>query len=130
MSLRFASLLFALTVGLLAVTAQAVDRVVGTTGAFSTALSAAQPGDRILMTPGVYNGGHFRSGLTQVSILSQDPGNRAIIRGGTNGIQLSDATEVTLQDLIFEQQTGNGLNIDDGGSFASPSTGITLRSRP
>lgn len=107
--------------------ALAVDRIAGTTGALQTALNAAQPGDNIILLPTVFDGGHFRSGLTDVTIRSQDPSNPAIIRGGTNGIQLSDAINVTLQDLVFEQQTGNGINIDDGGSFATPSTGITLR---
>lgn len=113
--------------GLASRDAQAIDRLVGTTGAFETALAAAQPGDSITLIPGVYGGGHFRAGLTEVTIRSQDPANPAIIRGGTNGIQLSDATRVTLEHLIFEQQTGNGLNIDDGGSFATPATDITLR---
>jgi hypothetical protein len=51
----------------------------------------------------------------------------ATITGGTNAIQLSDATRVTMEHLIFQGQTGNGLNIDDGGSFSTPSTDITLR---
>jgi len=107
--------------------ALAVDRIAGTFGALQTALNAAQPGDNILLLPTVIDGGHFRSGLTNVTIRSQDPDNPAIIRGGTNGIQLSDATNVTFENIIFEQQTGNGINIDDGGSFDTPSTGITFR---
>lgn len=128
MSLRLAATLFcSFTVLLPGVTTRAADLVVGDTQQFSDALRDAVAGDRILMSPGVYDGGHFRAGLTSVTILSQNPNNRAIIRGGINGIQLSDATNVTLESLIFEQQTGNGLNIDDGGSFTSPSSGITLR---
>ena len=65
--------------------------------------------------------------LQQVTIRSVDPNNPAIIDGGTNAIQLSDATQVTISDLEFRNQTANGLNIDDGGSFDTPSTGITLR---
>lgn len=110
-----------------ATSVQAVDREVNSTSQFATALAAARPGDNILLRPGVYEGGHFRAGLTGVAIRSVDASNPAIIRGGTNGIQLSDATNVTLEHLIFEQQTGNGLNIDDGGSFDTPSTEITLR---
>lgn len=107
--------------------AKAIDRMVATTQQFSAALAAAQPGDFISLAPGVYDGGHFRAGLTGVTIRSQDSSNAAIIRGGLNGIQLSDAINVTLEHLVFEQQTGNGINIDDGGSFSSPSTDITLR---
>ncbi|MCA9185261.1 MAG: hypothetical protein R3E01_18905 [Pirellulaceae bacterium] len=91
------------------------------------ALQDAVSGDAILLAPGTYGGGLFRSDLSNVLIASEDPGNRAVIQGGTNALQLSDATNVTISDLILEGQTGNGLNIDDGGSFASPSTNVTIR---
>jgi hypothetical protein len=105
----------------------AADRVVSNTGEFRTALRAAADGDRILLKPGVYSGGTYQSGLRGVVIRSQDPANPAIIRGGGSAIQLTDARRVAIEHLIFEQQTGNGLNIDDGGSFTTPSTDITLR---
>ena len=108
-------------------TASAADRVVATTAEFSAALAAAAAGDRILLQPGVYAGGHSRTNLQQVTIRSVDPNNPAIIDGGRNAIQLSDAQQVTISDLEFRNQTANGLNIDDGGSFDTPSTGITLR---
>jgi hypothetical protein len=104
-----------------------VQRVVSTTSQFTSALAAAAPGDEILLQPGTYGGGHYRANLQQVTIRSVDPANPATIDGGSNGIQLSDAVQVTLADLIFRNQTGNGLNIDDGGSFGTPTTGITLR---
>ncbi|TWT37864.1 hypothetical protein KOR34_28300 [Posidoniimonas corsicana] len=107
--------------------AQGLDHQVATTAEFASALAAAQSGDVILLAPGDYAGGHYRSGLSGVTIRSQDPADRARIIGGANGIQLSDATSVVLEDLVFEQQTGNGLNIDDGGSFGTPSTDITIR---
>lgn len=94
---------------------------------FAAALAAAQPGDTIVVAPGIYSGGHSRSGLTGVTIRGADPENRPIFRGGNSAMQLSDVTDVVLQDLIFEHQTGNGLNIDDGGSFSTPSTNLTLR---
>lgn len=106
----------------------ATEFSVSKTAEFSAALAAPGPGDSILMAPGVYAGGHFRAGLTNVTIRAANPaGGEAILQGGVNGLQLSDATNVTLDGLVFEQQTGNGLNIDDGGSFATPSTGITIR---
>ncbi len=95
---------------------------------FRAALNTAMDGDSILLAPGVYTGGLYQEGLTGVTIASLDPNNRAVVRGGVNGIQLTDATRVTIADLVFEQQTGNGVNIDDGDSFSTPSTQITLRS--
>lgn len=100
---------------------------VANSGQFSAALSSAQPGDTIVVAPGLYSGGHFRAGLTGVTIRGADPQDRPIFRGGSSALQLSDAVDVTLESLIFEHQTGNGLNIDDGGSFETPSTNITLR---
>jgi hypothetical protein len=104
-----------------------VDRVVSTTAQFSTALAAAGVGDQIILQPGVYAGGHYRANLQGVVIRSADPANPAIIDGGGNGIQLSDAANVTISDLVFRHQTGNGLNIDDGGTFDTPATSLTLR---
>jgi hypothetical protein len=110
-----------------ALRADALDRIVSTTSQFSAALAAAAPGDRILLQPGVYAGGHFRANLRQVTIRGADPANRAVIDGGANAIQLSDAQQVTIEHLEFRNQSGNGLNIDDGGPDATPSTDITLR---
>jgi hypothetical protein len=107
--------------------ANAADRVVANTSQFSAALAAAAPGDRILLQPGVYAGGHFRANLRQVTIRSVDPDNPAVIDGGNNALQLSDARQVTIEHLEFRNQVGNGLNIDDGGTFATPSTDITVR---
>lgn len=112
---------------LVAAKAIAADRIVGTTAEFAAALSAAMPGDQILLRPGIYGGGHFRANLRQVTIRSLNPQDQAIIDGGSSGIQLSDAREVTIADLTFRNQTDNGLNIDDGGTFNTPTTGITLR---
>jgi hypothetical protein len=107
--------------------AAAVVRVVSTTSQFTAALAAAAAGDEIHLQPGVYGGGHYRANLSQVAIRSVNPANPAIIDGGSNGIQLSDPSNVTIADLEFRNQLDNGLNIDDGGTFATPATNITLR---
>jgi hypothetical protein len=104
-----------------------VERVVASTAQFSTALAAAGPGDQIILQPGVYGGGHYRANLAQVTIRSADPANPAIIDGGSNGIQLSDSSNVTISDLVFRNQVDNGLNIDDGGTFDTPAVNLTLR---
>ena len=103
------------------------DIIVNNETEFANALASASDGDSILLAPGNYNGGFFQANLTGVTIRSQFSNNMATIVGGTNAIQLTDATRVTVADMIFEGQTGNGLNIDDGGSFSTPSTDITIR---
>ena len=37
-------------------------------------------------------------------------------RGGGNGVHLTDPEHVELRGLVFTGQTGNGLNVDDGGT--------------
>ena len=50
-----------------------------------------------------------------------------MFRAGTNGMQLSEAAHLELRDLQFIGATGNGLNIDDGGTFEdNPAVHITL----
>jgi hypothetical protein len=105
----------------------AVEHIVSTTPQFASALATASPGDEIILQPGVYSGGHYRANLRQVVIRSADPNDLAIIDGGSNGIQLSDANDVTISDLVFRNQVDNGLNIDDGGTYETPATNITLR---
>src|SRR5262245_8360684 len=73
----------------------AIQRVVSTTSQLASALSAAGPGDEIVLQPGVYAGGHYRANLQQVTIRSADAANQAIIDGGSNGFQLSDPSNVT-----------------------------------
>ena len=107
--------------------AMGVQHVVSSPSQFSTALAAAAPGDEIILQPGVYSGGNFRAGLRQVTIRSANPDDRAIFDGGGTAIQLSDAQEVTISHIVFRNQESNSLNIDDGGTFATPSSGITLR---
>jgi len=104
-----------------------VQRVVSTTAQFSAALAAAGAGDQIILQPGVYGGGHYRANLQQVTIRGADPANPAIIDGGSNGIQLSDSSNVTISDLVFRNQVGNGLNIDDGGTVDTPAVNLVLR---
>jgi hypothetical protein len=96
------------------------------------AVTQAIPGTRILVAPGDYPGGfHFVKirGETNrpIVIAAADPGNPPVIRGGGNGMQFSDPAFVELRQLTFTGWSGNGLNIDDGGSFDTPAQGVVLR---
>ena len=96
------------------------------------AVAAATPGTRILLAPGTYPGGfHFNSlrGDTNRPIIlaAADPANPPVIQGGANGMQLNDPAFVELHHLVFRGATGNGLNIDDGGTFGTPAHHVVLR---
>jgi hypothetical protein len=95
------------------------------------ACRAARPGTRIRIAPGVYEGGLHAEGLhgadgKPVVLEAADAAKPPSFRGGTNGVHLTDPAHVTLRNLVFEGQTGNGLNLDDGGTFATPAHHVVL----
>jgi hypothetical protein len=99
---------------------------------FREAMASAKPGTRVLLAPGRYPGGFFFQNLRgepglPIVIGAADPQNPPVLEGGANGIQLSDPCWVELEDLVFTGAAGNGLNIDDGGSFESPAHNVVLR---
>jgi hypothetical protein len=88
------------------------------------AAAAAKPGDTIMIQGGTYSGGTSISDLqgtsTAVITIMPAPGDTVIYSGGSNGWHLTDAAYLRIYNIIFEKQTGNGFNIDDGGSYATP----------
>lgn len=88
------------------------------------ATDIAVPGDTILVHEGIYNGGIYVEALQGtpgewIRILPA-PGESVIFNGGSNAWQFTDAAYVHISGFIFEHQTGNGLNFDDGGSYDTP----------
>lgn len=96
------------------------------------AVATAKAGTFIRMQPGQYSGGFFFATVQgaanrPIVIAAADPNNPPVIQGGGNGMQFSDAAFVELHDLVFAGATGNGLNMDDGGSFDTPAHHLVLR---
>lgn len=90
----------------------------------SAAVNAVEPGDTVLIHAGTYPGGLFFGNLqgqpdAWISIRNA-PGETVIFQGGNNAIQLSDPAFLHISGLIFQGQTGNGFNTDDGGSYDTP----------
>ncbi|MDH3648260.1 MAG: right-handed parallel beta-helix repeat-containing protein [Saprospiraceae bacterium] len=107
---------------------------VGLGGDFPT-LSAAESsisaGDTVLILDGIYSSGsQFLEDLTgtpsQPILIMAAHEHAAIFRGGTEAIHLINCSYLELRDLIIEQQTGNGINIDDGGDYATPAHHISI----
>lgn len=102
------------------------------TAEFRAAAGSAKPGTRIELASGTYDGGTHLQGLrgtekAPIVIAAADPAKPPLFQGGANGIQLSDPEHVELRDLAFAGQTGNGLNIDDGGTPETPAHHVVLR---
>ena len=97
------------------------------------ALADAGPGTQIRIAPGTYPAGVFVQGLRgtadrRIVIEGADPAQPPLFEGGTTGWQLSDCDYVTLRHLAVRGQSGNGINIDDGGTYDTPSQHLVLES--
>lgn len=98
-------------------------------------IAAAQkaiPGTTILIAPGEYRGGIHLVNITgtrhsPIVIAAADKTNPPVFVGGGSTIQISDASFLELRDIVIKGASGNGLNIDDGGSPETPTHHITLR---
>ncbi len=95
------------------------------------AAAKAKAGDTILFHSGIYAGGEYIPELkgldaAHIIIRAATPGY-VIIRGGNNAWHLRDAAYLMIEGFIFEQQTENALNIDDGGSYESPAHHLIIR---
>ncbi len=94
------------------------------------AAAIAQPGDTILIYPGIYQGAFFITNLNGRSnlkiVIMGTKKEDVIFKAGSEGLHLSDNNHVKIQDLTFTGQTGNGMNIDDDGSIQTPSKHIIV----
>jgi hypothetical protein len=96
------------------------------------ALAEAVPGTTIRIASGTYRGGLFARGLRgepgkPIVLAAANPGRPPVIEGGNYGLHLSDPAYVELHGLVIAKIRGNGLNIDDGGSYDSPAQHILLK---
>lgn len=90
----------------------------------------AMPGDTILLFDSPITQGQYISDLKGTAenpiVISSGLSENVLFLGSSTGLQFSDIEYITLQNLSFEAQTGNGMNIDDGGDYSSPTHHITI----
>jgi len=96
------------------------------------ALMQAKPGTKILLAPGTYEGGLYLRDIhgspdEPIILAAADPERPPVIHGGGNCIHFANVSYLELHNLIMSGARGNGLNIDDGGTFETPSHHILLR---
>lgn len=123
------ALLFVLLAPALAV---AADVKVTTRDELLRALAEAKPGTRVLLAPGDYEGGLSLKDLhgapgKPIVIAGVDSKNPPVIKGGTECLHLSDVTHLELVNLVLTGARTNGMNLDDGGTFETPSHHVLLR---
>jgi hypothetical protein len=94
------------------------------------AASNAHPGDTILIHNGIYNGAFFIENLkgtakAWIYIRGQNT-SQVIFQGGSEALHFIDPAFVHLSDITITGQTGNGINIDDGGTYTSPANHMII----
>lgn len=114
-----------------ATTVRAEDIAVRTREELLAAAARARPGDRLRLAAGDFAGGVHLVGLRgdverPITIEALDPKRPPRFVGGGSGIHLTDPAHVEVRGLVFERQTGNGLNVDDGGTPDTPAEGLVL----
>lgn len=95
---------------------------------FRTLARAARntkPGTDILLHAGSYSPGTFLYNLegtasAPIRIRGESPEKPAVFTGGSEAFHLIQPRYVVLENLIAEGSTSNGINIDDGGTYATP----------
>lgn len=95
------------------------------------AAQSAAPGTEIRLHPGTHAGDTYLDllrGTTNrpIWIRGESPTNRPLISGGTEGLHLSRARYVMLQNLEVANASANGINCDDGGLYGDPTASAFL----
>lgn len=127
-------LVFSLILLLSSFRAQSKTILIGANKPLKNLVSAAykaNPGDTIRFLRGIYSGGEILKNLkgapeAWITIFA-DSSDRVIIRGGSTAWQFSDPEYIKIEGFTFEEQTANGLNIDDGGDYSTPAHHIIFK---
>lgn len=95
------------------------------------AVADLTPGTTLALKPGVYEGGLDLRGVAgtaeaPVVIRGAEPNHPPVFRKGGTAIHLSDCCYLTLSHIRVEGFPGNGINVDDGGSFETPAHHLVL----
>lgn len=94
--------------------------------ALKAAVAGLKAGTVLKIAPGDYPGGWHVTGVENLTIEALDPQSPPHFKGAANGWQFSKCAGLTLRNVRVSGQSGNGLNLDDGGDLANPVKGITL----
>lgn len=95
------------------------------------AAERAAPGTRIVLLDGEHQTGQFLTRLhgtadAPILITGEEGGEGAFFRGGQEALHLIEPAYVVLRNFTVEQNTSNGINIDDGGDYDTPAHHLIL----
>jgi hypothetical protein len=106
--------------------AQADDIIVRDATALRDSLRDLKSGTTLKIAPGDYPGGQHVVGVDSLTVEALDSKKPPLFKGGASAWHFSRCPNLTVRHLRISGQSGNGLNLDDGGMFDEPVTGITL----
>lgn len=92
----------------------------------SAALRSLKGGATLKIAPGVYPANNYVTGVERLTVEALAPKNPPLFKGGVEGWHFSRCPGLTLRNLCVSGQSGNGLNLDEGGPAEKPATSITL----
>jgi hypothetical protein len=96
-----------------------------------SAARQAKPGDTIRFQGGIYQGGEILKNLKGLPdawiTIFADTSDQVIIRGHLTSWQFTDPEYIRIEGFTFEEQTANGVNIDDGGDYSTPAQHIIFK---
>jgi hypothetical protein len=90
---------------------------VGNDAELREALVRLESGTTLRIAPGQYRGGLAVRGVERLVVEAADPERPPEFVGGANAWQFSRCDGLIVRNLVCRKQTGNGLNIDDGGEL-------------
>jgi hypothetical protein len=126
-----ARILFLLAPSVLLVTAHAATIEIKDSEGLKRAAQKAKPGDVLRLAPGMYKGGVYLEKIQgapgqPIVIEGAQPDNPPVFKGGNEALHLIECAHLTLRRLVVDGFPANGINIDDGGTFETPTHHITL----
>lgn len=95
----------------------------------TAAAKTAVPGDTIFVHTGTYRGDQSLGSLqgTPAKWIYILADKNVVFEGGSAAWRGTDIAYLHIEGFVFTGQTGNGFNIDDGSTYATPSHHITFR---
>lgn len=95
------------------------------------AAMAATPGTRVRVQPGTYGAvgtiSNLQGSAPAPIALVADGAVIFDAAGGGGVMQFSDPRYVVIEGFTLQNATGNGINVDDGGSYVTPAEYLMLR---
>jgi len=100
---------------------------VGNQAELLNALVRLEAGTTLRIAPGQYRGGLVVRGVERLVVEASDPERPPEFVGGTNAWQFSRCDGLIVRNIVCRKQTGNGLNVDDGGETQRAVRGVRLQ---